>query len=207
MTTPDSSPPPLDQNATQELLELARRGDRGAREVLAARYLTRLRRWASGRLPQQARDMVDTVDIVQECLVRALDRLEGFELRHESAFQAYLHTAILNRIRNEARRVASRPPTAAIDGSEPDHQPSPLDEVIALELLEHYALALDRLSDEERAAIHLRVELGRDYDDIAAAMAKPSADAARMAVRRALDALAREMERVRSPHIAPRPPA
>ena len=141
--------------------------------------------------------MVDTVDIVQDCLVRALGRLDSFELRHESAFQAYLHTAILNRIKNEIRRVANRPAASGLDGTEPDQGASPLDEVIALEILDHYELALRRLDDEERQAIHLRVDLGRDYHEIAAALGKPSPDAARMAVTRALDALAREMERVR----------
>jgi DNA-directed RNA polymerase specialized sigma24 family protein len=63
---------PSDPNATRNLIELARAGDARARELLAARYLVRLRRWASGRLPHQARDLVDTADVVQECLVRAL---------------------------------------------------------------------------------------------------------------------------------------
>lgn len=192
-----TAPLPLDQEATQNLLVLARSGDPAARELLAARYLTRLRRWASGRLPDRARDKVDTVDIVQECLVRALERLDAFELRHESAFQAYLHTAILNRIKNEFRRVASRPPSTEVSGREPDHAASPLDQVIALEIIEHYAVALGRLRDEERECIRLRVDMECDYDEIARLLNKPSTDAARMAVTRALDSLAREMDRVR----------
>jgi DNA-directed RNA polymerase specialized sigma24 family protein len=104
----------------------------------------------------------------------------------------------VNRIRNEIRRIASRPATAAISGNEPHPGASPLDEVIALEILDRYAHALTRLRDEERHAIHLRVDLGCDYAKIADAMGKSSPDAARMAVTRALKSLQREMERVRA---------
>lgn len=52
-------------DATVHLLARARSGDERALEALFARYLTPLRRWARGRLPQRARDMVDTQDVVQ----------------------------------------------------------------------------------------------------------------------------------------------
>jgi len=126
----------------------------------------------------------------------ALQRLDHFEMRHEEAFQAYLHRAILNRIRNEIRRTSGRPPTEEVTGEEMGTAPSPLDEVIALEILDRYTIALARLRDEERKAIQLRVDLGMDYEQVAAALGKPTADAARMAVTRALRALTLEMDRV-----------
>jgi DNA-directed RNA polymerase specialized sigma24 family protein len=50
------------------------------------------------------------------------------------------------------------------------------------------------LSEDDRELLHLRIELDFDYDDIARMSEKPSRDAARMAVKRALSRLAEEME-------------
>ena len=58
-----------DTESSLALLERARAGDRQALETLTARYLPRLRRWASGRLPRWARDLADTEDLVQETVL------------------------------------------------------------------------------------------------------------------------------------------
>ena len=47
--------------------------------LLIARYLPRLQRWATGRLPRWARDMADTQDLVQEALFQTFKRIERFE--------------------------------------------------------------------------------------------------------------------------------
>ena len=52
-----------------ELLERAKAGDAQALDLLIARYVPRLQRWASGRLPGWARDLADTQDLVQETVV------------------------------------------------------------------------------------------------------------------------------------------
>lgn len=44
-------------------------------------YLAPLRRWAHGRLPAGARDLLATDDLVQETLLRTLKHIEGFEPR------------------------------------------------------------------------------------------------------------------------------
>lgn len=49
-----------------------------------------------------------------------------------------------------------------------------------------YKRALAALADDERALVVARVELGYSYEQIAVALEKPSADAARMAVGRAV---------------------
>jgi DNA-directed RNA polymerase specialized sigma24 family protein len=61
--------------------------------------------------------------------------------------------------------------------------------------VERYEAALQRLRPEEREAIIARVEMERSYQEIAISLGKPSADAARMAVSRALLRLAEEMNR------------
>jgi RNA polymerase sigma-70 factor (ECF subfamily) len=70
-----------------------------------------------------------------------------------------------------------------------------LQHVIGAETLERYHRALDRLEAQDREAIIARVELGQSWAEVAAALGKPSADAARMAVSRALKRLAEEMAR------------
>ena len=76
-----------------------------------------------------------------------------------------------------------------------DNSASPLEQAIGEEAVQRYEAALARLLPEEREVIVARVELESSYQDMAQALGKPSADAARMAVSRALLRLAEEMKR------------
>jgi len=59
--------PPADGSGTTiQLLARARQGDSAALEEVFARAIPLLTRWARGRLPRWARDMVDTDDLVIE---------------------------------------------------------------------------------------------------------------------------------------------
>jgi RNA polymerase sigma-70 factor (ECF subfamily) len=93
---------------------------------------------------------------------------------------------VLNRIRNELRGAASRPARTELDSEAPDDAASPLDAAIGTQGVERYEAALRRLRDEERELIIARLELGLTYSEIAAATGKPSPDAARMAIGRAI---------------------
>jgi len=184
----------IDAATTFELLELAKAGSSPAVNALFARYLPPLRRWARGRLPRFARDMLDTDDLVQETVFQTLRRLQSFEPQHEGALQAYLRQAVVNRIRDEVRRAARHPASEDLqDDAFIDDAASPLDEAIGREAVDRYEVALQRLKPEERQAIILRVELQLPYAQVAEEMKKPTADAARMAVARALVRLAEEM--------------
>ena len=66
-------------------------------------------------------------------------------------------------------------------------------DAIGQESLERYEAALKTLREVDREAIIARVELQQSYDEIAIALGKPSADAARMAVVRALKNLLKAM--------------
>jgi RNA polymerase sigma factor (sigma-70 family) len=192
-TPPPSAEAPLE--GTEVLLARVRAGDQSALNTLIARYLAPLRRWARGRLPRWARDMRDTDDLVQETLVATLNHLDDFEVRKEGALHAYLRQSITNRIRDEVRRVGRRPSAEPADERIEARAPSPLEEVIGAEALARYEKALNNLSAIEREAVIARVELGLSYIEIAAAIGKSSADAARMTTSRALLKLAEEMSR------------
>jgi RNA polymerase sigma factor (sigma-70 family) len=179
---------------TFDLVERAKTGDCNALNDLFVKYLPPLRRWASGRLPRWTRDLMDTDDLVQETVVRAVKRMDRFESRHEGALQAYLRQAVVNRIRDEVRRARRAPVSEVLDDNAPDVAASPLEDAIGAEALECYEAALGRLRPEERQAIVARVEMDGSYQEVARALGKPSADAARMAVSRALLRLAEEMK-------------
>jgi RNA polymerase sigma-70 factor (ECF subfamily) len=182
-------------DTTFRLLERVRAGDETALEALFARYLVPLRRWASGRLPAHARGAADTQDLVQDTLLQTFKKIEAFEPRREGALQAYLRQALMNRIRDELRRAARRPALEGLDSGIFDDGVSPLEATIGKEAVERYEAALDRLKPEEREAIIARVEMGCNYDELAQALGKPTADAARKTAQRALVHLAREMGR------------
>jgi RNA polymerase sigma-70 factor (ECF subfamily) len=175
-----------------ELLSRARSGDTIALNELCARCLPRLQKWAHGRLPPWARGALDTHDLVQDALAQVVHRLGSFEPRHDGAFQAFLRTALLNRIRDEIRR-AQRRPTGVLASDRPADGPSPLEEAIGSEALARYEAALQRLKSMDRKAIIARIELGLPYTDVAQALGKPSVAAAHVAVSRALVKLAKEM--------------
>ena len=190
---PPGPPQPVD--ATIDLLERAKAGDRAALDQLFTRYLPALRRWARGRLPHWARDLMDTDDLVQETVVRAVTRIEHFEMRHEGALQAYLRQAVVNRIRDAVRRTKRSPTATGLNDDEVAVGASPLERAIGSEAVERYEAALARLRPGEREAIVARVEMDGSYQEIAHALGKASPDAARMAVSRALVRLAEEMNR------------
>ena len=159
------------------------------------RYLPRLSRWASGRLPKWARDLSDTDDLVQDTLIRSVANLDHFEPRGEGALQAYLRGAIMNRIRDEIRRRRRLPEAGPLEPTIPAQGQSPLESAIGGEVLAKYDRALDRLDAETREAVIARIEMGCSYAEVAELMGKPSPDAARMTVSRALLKLADEMRR------------
>jgi RNA polymerase sigma-70 factor (ECF subfamily) len=178
--------PSDDLTSTVQLVTLAQQGDRSALERLFARHSAPLRRWASGRLPQWARDMADTEDVVQEALLQTFKRIDNFDARGAGSLHAYLRQAVLNRIRDELRRRGREPARGDFDEQRPAPGLSPLQGAIDGEARERYERALARLKAEDQEAIIARLEMGYTYEELAESLAKPSADAARKAARRAL---------------------
>jgi RNA polymerase sigma-70 factor (ECF subfamily) len=184
---------PLHLRSTTELLVSARDGDPSAAELLFRRTMPGLQRWARGRLPTYARELCDTEDLVQDTVINALRRWDGFEVRHPGSWIAYLRQAILNRIRDEVRRARRRPIPVEFVDDRPDDTASPLEKVINRVDLDRYEAALERLRPDDRLAILGRIEHNYSYEELAVALGKPTSNAARVAVRRALMRLAEEM--------------
>lgn len=186
-----------DLESSFELIERARAGDPVALDRLLSRYVPSLRRWARGRLPRWARDLSDTEDLVQDTVIRTLKHIQAFQPQREGALHAYLREAVKNRIRDEIRRTRRRPASEELAEGMASEETSPLEEAIGRETVERYEAALGQLRDEEREAIIARVELEQSYEEMADRLGKPSPDAARVAVRRALVRLAVKMNHAR----------
>jgi RNA polymerase sigma-70 factor (ECF subfamily) len=191
MALPDlpASLPAPSADETVTLVDRVRGGDQEALAVLMARFLPRLRRWTSGRMPMALRGLADTSDFVQDVLLQSFQKVASLESDREGGLQAYLRQAVLNRIRDEFRRSRRRLETVELDGTHPDESPSPLEVAIGRESLERYERALGALRSIDREAVIARLELGFTYEEVAKLLGKPTAHAARLAVKRALTRL------------------
>jgi RNA polymerase sigma-70 factor (ECF subfamily) len=183
------------ESTTLHLIAQVKQGDQQALADLLARFLPRLRRWAAGRLPGPVRDLADTSDLVQDVLLQSFQRIERLEFDRAGGLQAYLRQAILNRIRDEFRKAKRRPEAVELESAQPSAGPSPLEAAIGREALDKYEAALAEMRPVDREAIIARIELGFTYDEVADLLGKPSANAARMAVERAM---VRLIERLRT---------
>src|ERR1700752_5220157 len=75
--------PPLSAASSFDLVLRATAGEQDALEALRALYLPRLQRWAHGRIPPAARSALQTHDLVQDILIKVVERLPSFQPRHE----------------------------------------------------------------------------------------------------------------------------
>jgi RNA polymerase sigma-70 factor, ECF subfamily len=170
---------------TADLLAAHRGGDRDALGVLLARFRPLLQRWAHGRLPARVRHGLDTEDLVQDAVVRALTRIEGFESWHDGAFLGFLRTTCRNLIIDRVRAANRRPHYVEIDAELADGAPSPVEQAIGRENYERYERALAQLPAAQAQAFVLRNEYDLSFEEIARLMERPTAEAARKLVNRA----------------------
>jgi RNA polymerase sigma factor (sigma-70 family) len=184
---------PLASDATVDLLVRIKSGDHEALDRLLERCMPALRRWAHGRLPSSARGMVETADLVQDAAIATMRRLDTFHVQHQGALQAYLRQAVMNRIRDLMRQRRRRPDQTGLPEGLADDRTSPLEAAIGADNMARYDAAVGRLKEADREAIVCRIELQYTYEELAVILNKPTADAARVAVTRAMKRLAEEM--------------
>jgi len=136
-----------------------------------------------------------TDDLVQEVCARAWRGLPGFDCDSPAAFWGYLRAIAGNLAVDVCRREMSRRQrrysTAPFETPE---DPNGRDISEVLERQELYELALARLDERVRDALLMRLEVGASYEDVARQLGVPSAEAARKALRRALDSVLQRLE-------------
>jgi RNA polymerase sigma-70 factor (ECF subfamily) len=154
-------------------------------------------------VPAWARDSFDTGDLVQETALKAYANLPSFQARHRGALFDYLRTVLRNRINDQFRHASRHPTPAPLDDARPEAAgpgaaSSPLESAIDEEDRRRYEAALKRLRRSDREAVVGRVDMGYSYEQLAVLLGKPTPEAARLAVRRALLRLKDEVDAERA---------
>lgn len=188
----------MDPDSSFGLVQRAKAGDAAALDRLILRYLPRLRRWTRRRLPIWARDLAETEDLVQETLINAVRNLPRFEMRDELSLRSYMKRAARNRVRDEIKRAVRHPAPDSLPADACSSLPSPAEQAISREDLWRCRVALARLRESDRRLILLSMSGEHSSRALAAQTGRSSSDAARLALTRALQRLAREMERLES---------
>jgi RNA polymerase sigma factor (sigma-70 family) len=181
---------------SQLVLARARLGDASAfGKLLSRTFLSGLRRWAHRRFPWWLRNASDTADLLQDAILHTLQRLDSLDLQGRRALSAYLRQAVLNRIRDEHRRLVRRGPQEALSETFVDRSPSPLDRAVTAEFEERYRAAVAKLRPGDRALVVGHIELGYTPEQLGC-MTRRSANAARVALQRAIHRLAARLRDV-----------
>lgn len=146
--------------------------DRAVDEEVHALYLAhggRIHRFLSDLLGDQAL----AADATQETFVRAFRQRDVFEAGRAVApwlFGIARNVSLeMRRARFRARRVIT-PASEHGDAPEPREPGSPESELLGREALRVVEAAVERLSDDRRAMLLLRLDHGLSYDEIAALM-------------------------------------
>lgn len=184
MQEPDDS-----QESTRSLVQRGRGGDHSAWETVFARITSRLRSWAHRRMPRATRGQDQTRDVVQDATLGVWRHVDRLDLRNPGDLEAYLREAVINRIRDRARRIQRDPLAVSLSPELKDGDPSPLDCVLSGERWERYRAAFDELTVQQREAVVARSEMGCSWEQVAEAIKSPSPAAARMLFNRAVERL------------------
>ena len=84
--------------------------------------------------------------------MHVLRRLDVFEPRHVGAMQAYLRQSVINRIRDEVRRIGRQPPPVELPEDLPGDRTSPLELAIQSEAYERYRRGADHAHADASAS-------------------------------------------------------
>lgn len=163
-----------EQNVTQELLLLAKGGDRTAINRLLERHRASLRRMVQLRLDKKIASRVDASDIVQDVLLEANDRLPSYLGEAKLPFHLWLRQLAHDRMiemhrrhRGAKRRSLDREQSLAspqfadqsgIDlmGQLADAELTPAAASIRKELENRFLVAMDQMEEEDRDIILMR---------------------------------------------------
>jgi DNA-directed RNA polymerase specialized sigma24 family protein len=112
--------------------------------------------------------------------------------------QPYMRRVLTNLVRDHGRATARLPRLSPLYDDDLAHTTSPLDTMIAAQLIARYRDAVARLSPRERTALQARIERGLGYDEVAKCAKCASSGAARVMVGRAMARVEAELRGVRS---------
>lgn len=172
-------------NEIDALLESARTGDRSAVEQLLARSRESIRRMISHRLDPALSARLDASDVVQDVLIEASHRLDDYLRSPAMPFQLWLrhiardHVIDAHRKHRKAQRRSldreQHPAASAWNNQSSadlmaqifDHELTPASAAIRQEMQRRLEQAIDRLDDEDRELILMRLSEGMSNQEVA----------------------------------------
>ncbi len=186
-----------DGQKTQELVALAKDGDKSALSRLYGAYAERVHWMVRLRMSKKLRSKLESMDVVQDTLIHALSGLDKFTYKNEGDFVRWLSKIAENElrgnlkklhaekrdIRKEVRLDSHRPTTGGgfAGAAGPIGTTTPSVIMSQKEDLAKLEKAIDRLKPEYREAIVLTKIEGLSYREIGSRLSK-SPDAVRMLV-------------------------
>ncbi|MHC4707344.1 MAG: RNA polymerase sigma factor [Planctomycetota bacterium] len=189
---------------TQQLVTLAKQGDRSALDQLCVVYGERVRRVIRLRMGKELRSKLESMDMVQDVLMCAFRDLGDFTYISEGDFLRWLWTIAENRIRDNLDKLhadkrdirkeipldddASNSRNDRVGIFEPARNTTPSLVLSRREELDKLEKAIDKLKPEYRKVIVLAKIDGLSYEEIGDKLGK-SADAAGHLLLRAMVAL------------------
>ena len=201
----------ISYKTTQHLVTLAKEGDRAALEKLCKVYGERVHWIVRFRMGREIRSKLDSMDLVQDAFVLALENLGDFTYRDEGDFLRWLSKIAENRIRDNVKKlhadkrdirkeVSLRNRVSTTQGSlvgtpGPVATTTPSVVISNREELSRLDKAIDELKPEYREVIILKKIEGLSYKEIGNRLGK-STDAVGMLVSRAMISLINTFERI-----------
>jgi RNA polymerase sigma-70 factor, ECF subfamily len=191
----------LDLTQTVQLLRRAKQGDEQALNDLYARYGERLHTVVRLRLGIRLRSKLESCDVVQDALMKALPRVQNADFATSGAFFHWLTAIVENHIRDLAdhyaadKRDAARERPLEFQRSGTESVAGPIEGLVTSgtpsmaamrgEDLSRLEAAVDALPDEQREALLLVRYEGLSLAEAGAKMNR-TPDAVRMLVARAV---------------------
>ena len=194
---------------TRQLVVLARDGDKSALNQLYGIYAERVRWMVRFRMGKELRSRLESMDLVQDTLIHALNDLDDFTYKDEGDFVRWLSTIAENVLRGNLKKLHAGKRDirreVPLDGYGPtigsrlvrDHGPvgttTPSVIMSKKEDLSKLEQAIDQLKPEYREVIILAKIDGLSYQEIGKKLGK-STDAVGMLLSRAMLALTNVFE-------------
>jgi RNA polymerase sigma-70 factor (subfamily 1) len=195
---------PIDDQKTQHLVALAKKGDQPAIDRLCRVYGERVRRIIRLRLDTKLRPKFDSVDLVQDALILALGGLKDFTYRNEGDFLRWLSRIAENKLhdiskkfhtdkRDIRKEISFKQEGTSANGwfyseTEPIGTTTPSVIMRKKEALDRLEKALDTLKPEYKEVIVLKKIEGLSHAEIAKKLNK-SINAVPMLLYRAMASL------------------
>lgn len=188
---------------TLSLIKEAKQGDNNALSEVCVRYLDRIHKIVRFRMGEKLRRKAESMDIVQNVMLKVVKDIDQFDAGSESKFINWLAKIVENTIRDNVEYFAAQKRRLSLEVSAvqreengtvsnkefPDKDsPTVTQEVDNMEKMSKLEEALDQLNVKQREVIILRNYTGMTFKEISEIL-NSSEDAVRMLFIRSMDKL------------------